>query len=454
MSTENGTDDATDLWKQARSRLLPGVMIGSTVEWYDFGLYALMSALVFPRLFFPQLSPVFATLASFGTFGAAFVARPIGAIVFGNVGDRSGRRNVLVITLVLMGACTTCIGLLPTYAAIGVLAPVLLVVLRLLQGLGAGAEYAGALVMTAEMAPAPRRGFLAALPGVGIYAGTVLASSVAALVFTLPRAALFSWGWRVPFLVSFLLIIIGVVLRAVLPEPPAFTAVKAGGAVHRFAVGAVLKNAPGRLFAALLLTAPIAFSSYLFSTFFTKYMTERGLSAAAVVTTGLIAAGLIPIVSVPLVGRLCDAYGRRPVFIALCVMSIVFPFPEVVLLGSGSFGLALLGRVLVAISVLSMTGAQAAFLAEIFPSSYRLSGVALSRELSTAVLTAPAPVIATALALALGGQPWLVAAAMMVVAAACLAAVLVLPETRAADLSEVPSPPERAERTSTEEVVG
>lgn len=426
---------AAPQWRDSRKRLLPGMVVGTVLEWYDLFIYAQAAALVFGPLFFPQVSATAGSLAAFATFGVGYLARPLGAVVFGHIGDRHGRRTALLATLLLMGVATSAIGLLPTYESAGLAAPVLLTVLRLAQGLGAGAEYAGAFVMVSEMAPRQHRGFWTSLPGAGIYGGVMLSAGVAAVVFTLPEAALFSWGWRVPFLLSFLLIGVALYLRLRVAETPAFKQLEQQREVRKLPVLTVLKNAPLRLFLAVVLTTPIAFNVYVALTYSVKFSATRGLSE----TYGLIGITLgsaVALLSVPVAGWLSDRFGRRPVYLTLAALSAVISFPYFMLLDTGQPGPTWLAQsLLMGAVVFALTGAQAAYLAELFDARYRYSGVALSREISTAALSAPAPVIAISLAAISGGDPWLTAGIMVLISIACLVAVWVLPETRGRDLA-------------------
>ncbi|MGD9528413.1 MAG: MFS transporter, partial [Pseudonocardia sp.] len=219
-----------------------GTFIGTTIEWYDFFLYGTASALIFSRLFFPTFDPLTGTLLSFATFGVAFVARPIGGVIFGHFGDRLGRKPMLVVTLLMMGLATGFVGLLPTYETIGVAAPILLVLFRLVQGLSAGGEYGGAVLMTVEHADRGRRGFYGSWVQAGSPAGLILANVAFLAVAQLPEAALFSWGWRIPFLASFALVVVGLVIRVALDESPEFAEVKRTTGTEAAPVVVALRN--------------------------------------------------------------------------------------------------------------------------------------------------------------------------------------------------------------------
>jgi MFS family permease len=423
-------------WQETRRFVLPATLVGTFLEWFDMFVYAQAAALIFPKLFFPTFSPLAGTLASFATFGVGYLARPIGAIVFGHIGDRHGRRFSLICTLILMGGATVLVGCLPTYSAIGIGAAVLLVVLRLAQGLGSGAEYAGSLTMVAEIAPPARRGFWTAVPGSGIYAGQMLAAIIGVTVFSvLPKSSLLTWGWRLPFLLSVVLIIVGVLMRLRIGESPVFEKMERQQTIRKVPALTVFHRAPLRLVLSIALTMPIAFNAYMTSTYGLTFSVSRGVSNRDALIGTILGTGLT-IFLVPLSGYLSDRFGRKRVFLTTCALGGLAAFPYFALLDTGDTGLLWLAQlVLVAPTILSLTGAQAAFLPELFASAYRYSGVAMSRELSTAGLTSVTPIVGLALVAALHGQPWLVAAAMVVVSLISFVAVSFLPETRGVELT-------------------
>jgi MHS family shikimate/dehydroshikimate transporter-like MFS transporter len=421
-----------EAWSRSRGRLIPAVLVGTTLEWYDVFIYAQAAALIFGGVFFPTSSAAMGTLLAFATYGVGYLARPVGAVIFGHVGDRLGRRTALMATLLLMGFSTTLIGVLPTYDQVGLLAPTLLVVLRLLQGVGAGAEYAGSFVMIAEMVPARRRGFLTAIPGSGIYAGIVVASFVGTITFTMEQ----SWAWRLPFLLSVVLIVVGFFFRMRIAESPVFEELEQERSRRGLPVVDVIRRTPRRLFLAVLLTAPIGFNSYVVLTYSLSYSVGQGMAKATALWGTLIASALA-VFLVPLFGALTDRFGRRPVYLVVALSGAATAFPYFLLLGTGETWPTWAAQALLALTCFTTTGVQAAYLAELFPASVRYSGVALSREICTAALAAPAPVVATALA-AWSGGPWLTAALMVLACLACAWAVLQLPETRGSDLSPQP----------------
>lgn len=423
------------IWEESRGRLIPGTVIGSLIEWYDISIYGQAAALVFGNLFFPEFSDTAGRVAAFATFGIGYVARPLGAVIFGHLGDRYGRRLSLVGTLMLMGIATVVIGLLPTYQSIGVLAPILLVACRLLQGLGVGAEYVGAVTMVAEFAPPKRRGYYAGLPACGVFLGIGLAAAVSGVVATMPENQLLSWGWRIPFLVSVIVVGLGLLIRLRIPESPVFTDLKRARVATRVPVLTMLKAMPARLLLVMIANGPLAFNIYVVQTFALGYLADHGAgkttSLFAVLVGCVVGAAVIPVT-----GQLSDRVGRKPVYLAVCAFCALISFPFFWLLDTGNTALILLAFALaLGGGCLALFGSQAAYYAELFPADYRFSGFALGREIPGAVLAGPAPVIAVGLVAVTGGAPWLLAAAMAIVAVASFAAVAALPETRAADLA-------------------
>ena len=342
------TRTTRDLTKAAVSGWL-----GTAMEFMDFQLYSLAAAIVFNKIFFPNVSPAIGLIAAMATYGVGYVARLAGAIYFGRMGDRIGRKKVLFLTIALMGASTTLIGALPTYATIGIAAPILLVALRLVQGFGAGAEIAGATVMLAEYAPVKRRGVIASLVSLGTNSGTLAASALwAFLLGVLSEEQLLSWGWRLPFLLSFVLLIFAVWLRLNLKESPVFEErpdVVDGVALSREQVEALaaekhasvleagLKQRKGKaFFLALGLRFGQAGNSGLVQTFLVGYIATTLLVAKTVPTQAIVWGSLLGFVTVPVVGLLGDRFGRRPVYIALTLLTMAFAFPMLLLITSGS----------------------------------------------------------------------------------------------------------------------
>ncbi|MEV8609203.1 MFS transporter [Amycolatopsis sp. NPDC051373] len=435
--TPTGTPD--QIWAESRRRLIPGTVIGSLIEWYDIAVYGQAAALVFGTLFFPQFSDTAGRVAAFATFGVGYFARPLGAMIFGHVGDKYGRRFSLVCTLLLMGIATVVIGLLPTYAGIGMLAPVLLVVCRLLQGLGVGAEYVGAVTMVAEFAPAKKRGYFASLPASGVFLGIGLAAAVSASVSALPNDQLMSWGWRVPFLLSFVVVGIGLLIRLRVPESPVFAELKEARGRTKVPALTMIKAMPKRLLLVMVANGVLAFNIYVVQTYSLSYLAGKGVAKSSALVAVLVGCAVGAAV-IPVLGKVSDRSGRKPVYLAVSAFCALVPFPFFWLLDTRNVGLIVLAFALALGGCLAMFGSQAAFYAELFPAQYRFSGFALGREIPGAVLSGPAPVICVGLVTLGAGSPSLVAVAMVVVAVAGLLAVLALPETRGTDLAPMVEP--------------
>ncbi|WP_430788059.1 MFS transporter [Actinoplanes sp. G11-F43] len=409
--------------------------LGTAMEFMDFQLYSLAAAIVFNQIFFPDVSPAIGLIAAMATYGVGYVARLAGAVYFGRMGDRIGRKRVLFITIAMMGASTTLIGVLPTYATIGILAPILLVVLRLVQGFGAGAEIAGATVMLAEYAPPRRRGVISSLVSLGTNSGTLAASGLwAILLAVLTEEQLLSWGWRLPFLLSFLLMIFAVWMRRNLKESPVFEEREAR-VEERPVLEAGLKERKGRSFLlALGLRLGQAGNSGLVQTFLVGYIATDMAVNRSVPTTAIVWGSLLGFATVPLVGMLGDRVGRRPVYIGLTVATMIFAVPMMLLItGGGTLGL-MAGMILgLNVGVLGLFSLESVTMAELFGARNRFTQLALAKEIGGILATAIGPVTAAALT-AWTGHWWPIAAMLIAYSAITLVAALLSPETRGRDL--------------------
>ncbi|MBV8870123.1 MAG: MHS family MFS transporter, partial [Acetobacteraceae bacterium] len=358
--------------------------VGSALEWYDFFIYGTAAALVFGDLFFPKYDTTVATLAAFATFGVGFLARPFGGLFFGHFGDRIGRKPMLVATLLLVGGGTFVIGLLPTYAAIGLWAPLLLVLMRLVQGFGAGAEYSGAVIFAVEYAPPGRRGFYGSFAPMGVTFGNLLAAGVFYLVTLLPRDALFAWGWRVPFLISLLILGVGVYIRAKLAETPVFAEVETTRPTLRAPVVEAIRRHPRNFL--VVVGARLAENGlgYLFPVFGLSYLVNTLHLPRSVGITGVMLGSFAEILGIFFFSWLSDKVGRRPVYLFGALFSAAFAFPFFLLTETRDPVLIWLAFVAVmGIGGAAMFGPQAAFFAELFGPRMRFSGFAFARELGS-----------------------------------------------------------------------
>lgn len=424
------TDITAKIDDRSRLRVILAASIGSALEWYDFFLYGTAAALVFGELFFPKSDPVVGTLLAFLTFGVGFVVRPLGGILFGIMGDRFGRKPVLVATLLMIGVGTTLIGVLPTYAQIGYWAPALLVAMRVVQGLGAGAEYGGAVIFLVENAPPKHRGFWGSFAPLGVSVGNLLAAGAFALVTLLPREDLMSWGWRLPFLASFLLIMVGIYVRLKVTETPVFTeAVVGRGKIERNPAMQALKRHPRNFF--VVLGARLAENGlgYLFPVFGLNYVISTLGVPKAEALSALMLAFVIELFTIMGFASLSDRIGRRPVYMFGALAGIAWAFPFFLLVGTKEWiwiAVAFVGAR--AVVTAAMFGPQAAYFAELFPPQRRFAGFAFARELGSLLAGGPAPFVATALVAAFASW-WPVACYAAFLSACTAFAIWCGPET-------------------------
>jgi len=424
------TEKTADSVGRSRLRVILAASVGSALEWYDFFLYGTAAALVFGDLFFPKSDPVVGTLLAFLTFGVGFVVRPLGGIMFGIMGDRFGRKPVLVATLLMIGIGTTAIGLLPTYAQIGYWAPALLVAMRVVQGLGAGAEYGGAVIFLVENAPPGHRGFWGGFAPLGVSVGNLLAAGAFALVTMLPREDLLSWGWRLPFLASFLLILVGIFVRLKVTETPVFTeAVVARGKIERNPAMEALRRHPRNFLVVLGARMAENGLGYFFPVFGLSYVINTVGVPKAEALSALMLAFVIELFAILGFAALSDRIGRRPVYMFGALAGIVWAFPFFLLVGTKEWiwiAVAFIGAR--AVVTAGMFGPQAAYFAELFPPQRRFAGFAFARELGSLLAGGPAPFVAASLVAAFGSW-WPVACYAALLAALTAFAVWCGPET-------------------------
>jgi metabolite-proton symporter len=398
---------APSLARSQRRRAVFASTVGTTIEWYDFFLYGTAAALVFPQVFFPGQSQYAGVIAAFGTQFVGFAARPIGAAIFGHYGDRVGRKAALITTLLIMGIGTALIGVLPGYATIGIVAPLLLTVLRLLQGIAVGGEWGGSVLLAMEWGSRKRRGFMASWPQLGVPLGLLLSTAMVQVMSGQTGEEFLTWGWRVPFLVSLLLVAVGLYVRLRVLESPEFAAVKESKAVAHRPVADVIRRQWRDILTSAFVRMAEQAPFYLFITFVLTYGTkELKLERTELLTDTLIAAA-IGLVSVPLFGHLSDVIGRKLMYGIGVVATGLFAFPYFGLLNTRAPGLVLLAIVLSLIFHDMMYGPQAALIAETFGTNLRYSGAGLGYQLASVIAGGPAPLIAAAILQNTGSSFWI-----------------------------------------------
>ncbi|MDG9709469.1 MFS transporter [Streptomyces sp. DH10] len=428
--------DSTHTTPGLRRALLTS-SVGSALEYYDFAIYGIASALVFKHLFFPGLGEAVGLVAIFATYAVGFVARPLGGLFFGSLGDRHGRKTVLVVTVALMGGSSFAIGLLPTYHTAGIWSPILLMLLRLLQGFGAGAEQAGASTLMAEYAPPHRRGYYAALPFVGIQVGMLLATALFIPLAQLDEDVLFGWVWRVPFLLSAVLILVAVYIRLKLEESPAFAQLEETGEVSQRPLRDLMVKSRRNLFITFGLRMAENGTSYLYSTFSISYVTAVVGVSSSVGPLAVACASLAGIVTIPLFGMLSDRIGRVPLYRWAALFQALFAIPAFALMSTGNTVLiCVVITVGIGVGVNGMLGSQCALLAELFGARHRYTGVAIGREFSAIIAGGMAPLLGAALLLAFNDSWWPLAGYVILLSLITFLTTFATPETRGRDLTD------------------
>jgi MFS family permease len=400
--------------------------IGTVIEWYDFILYGASSALIFNKLFFPQFDPVAGTMAAFAGYAVGFLIRPIGGIVFGRLGDRIGRKPVLLITLTLMGIATIGIGLLPTYNSVGLWAPALLILLRMLQGFGAGAEYGGAVLVAAE-STGGRKGFFASFPAAGVDFSLVLATGVFALFALMPDKDFLAWGWRIPFLLSSVVLVLGVWIRRKLPETPEFARTQEHGKAPVAPLTQLWRFNKRKLLIAMGVNLTPSLS-YVFQIFALSYTVNQLHLPKEISLVGVLISGLLGSAATLWFGALSDKIGRKKVMIGGALFVFIFAFPFFLLVGTGIPAIVCFAVVVGHLGERAVFAVQPSFYAELFPVNVRYSGISCARELTGAFIAGPIPLVATALVAATGG-PWAVAGIVMVMSGLTLVSLFAVPPT-------------------------
>ena len=377
-------------------RVIMSSLVGTTIEWYDFFLYGSAAALVFNRLFFPSYDPITGTLLAFATYALGFVARPVGGIVFGHFGDRIGRKRLLMLSLILMGVATILIGLLPTYSQIGIWAPIALIVLRLVQGFAVGGEWGGAVLMVAEHGDSARRGFWASWPQAGVAAGSLLATGILALMAGVQSEADFlDWGWRIPFLLSAVLVVVGFYIRNRVPESPLFEEAREEQAeAPKIPAIDVFRERPMALVLGAGLRVGENISYYILTVFSLSYLVDVADETRSLALNALLIGAAIQFFAIPFFAHLSDRIGRRPVYAFGGLGLAAWSFALFPLLGSGENLSIMIALVVGLVLHGAMYGPQAAFIAELFPTRIRYSGVSLAYQLTSIVAGSLAPIIA------------------------------------------------------------
>ena len=417
-------------------RVVAASFIGTAIEWYDFFIYITASALVFDKLFFPKFDPQAGVMAAYATSAVGFFARPLGGVVFGHFGDKLGRKSMLVTTLMIMGAATFAIGLLPTYSQIGIAAPILLVALRFIQGIGVGGEWGGAVLMAVEHGRVGRRGLAASWVQAGAPAGMIIATGVFRLCQELPKEQFEAWGWRIPFLLGMGLLLVGMFIRLRVMESPIFARLVEKKQTARLPILSALRNYPGSV--ALAMGARFAENGcyYIFTAFVITYAEKQLDVPKETVMTGLLIGSAVQFFVMPLWGILSDRIGRRPVYLAGAIGLALYAFPYFWLLDTRSTPIIWLATIVGLLIHSAMYAPQAAFISELFGAEVRYSGASIGAQLAAPLAGGLAPMIAVYLLGQSGGKPWPVAVYTICIAAITIISVWLAQETHRAALDE------------------
>jgi MFS family permease len=388
----------------SRRTILTASLVGTSIEWYDYYIFGTAAALVFGTLFYPQFSPAAGTIAAFGTFAMGFIARPLGAALFGHFGDRLGRKSMLVITLVITGGATFCIGLLPTYGAIGLGAPLLLVGLRLLQGLAVGGEWGGAVLIATEHAEPRQRAFYGSFAQFGVPIG-VLTSNLAFLAVSgMPDDSFTTWGWRIPFLLSIVLIVVGILVRARLQDTHDFAEVKQREGVSKMPFGELVRTEPRNLVLSCLASIAPPATGYMVIVYMLSYGTQAAGFSRPTLLTLILLSTLVWIVAIVFAAVAADRYGAKKIYVLGALTAVIWPFPMFALVDTGNWVAAGIAFFVAAIVQGIMSGAQGGLFTELFDARFRYSGISIAYQMGGMIGGALTPIVATSLHAATGSS--------------------------------------------------
>ncbi|WP_068677481.1 MFS transporter [Oceanobacillus sp. Castelsardo] len=406
-------------------RVLAASLIGSAIEWFDYFLYGTVAALVFNQLFFVSEDPVLGLIIAYTSFSVAFFLRPIGGVLFSHIGDRLGRKKTLVLTLSLMGLSTFGMGLLPTYQVIGIWAPIFLTCLRFVQGLALGGEWGGSVLLAVEYAPKNRKGLFGSVPQIGISLGLILGSLVMSVMTLLPEEQFMSWGWRVPFLLSVLLVLFGLWIRKGIDETPAFKKAQEAGEISKLPIADTLRYHWRAVLIAMgakvVETAPF----YIYGTFIVSYATSNLSFSESEALNAVVIGSLVATILIPIIGHLSDRIGRKKIYLFGIVATVLYAFPYFWMLQQGSVFLLVLATV-IGLGFIwgSLNAVQGTMMSEFFPAKIRNTGISLGYQLGAAVAGGTAPLVATALLATFNNSYVPVALYMMLAAVISLIAII------------------------------
>jgi metabolite-proton symporter len=410
--------------------------IGTTIEWYDFFLFGVVTPLVLNKLFFPNFDPLVGTLLAYTTFFVGFISRPIGGIIFGHYGDRIGRKTVLVLTILIMGIATFLIGCLPTYASVGIWAPVMLLFLRIFQGIGIGGEWGGAVLMAVEHSPAGRRGFYGSWPQIGVPAGLLLSSGMVYLLSYLPEADFFSWGWRIAFLISAVLVAVGLYIRLKIMETPAFTRIQETNKVAHVPFFELIRTHGKNTLLGLGARYIEGVTFNIFGVFVVGYLAGTLGLPRQTALSGVMIASAIMIIMLPIYGTLSDRVGRRRMFAIAGLLIGILSFPSFWLMQTKEPLLIWLAIAIpFAIVYPAVYGPQAALFSELFDTRVRYTGISFVYQFSGIYASGLTPIIATALLPAGGNKPWLICLYVLIVSIISAASVFAMTEAHKRDMA-------------------